>query len=63
MAWTCFLRTYATLFLAMDRRVVRIDIVGILTSLAAVYFNILSEIADILRSVVLIICDLRMTHM
>lgn len=46
----------------MDRRVVRIDIVGILTSLAAVYFNILSEIADILRGVVLIICDLRMTH-
>ena len=56
------LRTNSTLLLAVNGRVVRVDVVWVLARFAAVYFNVLSEIPDILGCVVLVICDLRVTQ-
>lgn len=63
LPWPSLLRANTTLLLAVNSRVVRINVVGILARFATVNFNILCEIPHIFRCVVLIVCDLRVTQM
>jgi hypothetical protein len=58
--WSSFLRANATLLLAMHGRIIRVNVVWILTILTAVHLNILREIADIFSMHLLIICYLRL---
>ena len=59
-SWSSFLRTYTTLFLTMSCRVIRVDVVGVLAILAAVHFNVLRKVTDILPMHFLVICYLRL---
>ena len=57
------MRANSTLFLAVDARIVRVDIIRILTILTTIHFNVLSEIADILSVHILVVCYLRLAKM
>ena len=62
-SWSSFMRANSTLLLAVDARIVGVDIIWILTILATIHFNILSKITNILSVHVLVVCYLRLAKM